>query len=114
MKGKVTGYLLIVLGLVLVIRTAGNVYRLWKAGERLEKATWELSQAEEKNKQLTEQVREAKTPEFMERQVREKLGYGREGEVVLIIPEEVAPPFAKATEGLQPNWVRWRKLYLGF
>lgn len=104
----------LILGVVLALKTGGNVIRLWKAGGWVEEAKKEAAASQEENKQLNDQLSQVQTPQYMEREAREKLGYGKPGEIVVVLPDEVAPPSAKVSEGLQPNWVRWRKLYLGF
>ena len=114
MSKKLRGWLGLGVGLVLVWRIGANVARLYKAGERVEEASRELVEAQEKNRGLKEKLAEVQTPRFMEREVREKLGYGKPGEIELVLPDEVMPSSAKASEGRQPNWVRWRRLYLGF
>jgi cell division protein FtsB len=115
MRGKITAWLLVVFGLVLVTRSGASVYRLWKTGERVEEAGRQLAAAEEENRQLTAKLKEVQTPEYMERQAREKLGYGKPGEVVIVIPDDQNPKseILSSKEGV-PNWIRWRKLYLGF
>ena len=117
MRVKVTSWLWLVIGLILVIRTAGNVYRLWKAGGRVEEAQRKLAQAEKENEQLNRQLSEVQTPYFMERQVREKLGYGKPGEIVMVLSEDSSQDPESNNQDMgakDPNWKRWRKLYLGF
>jgi hypothetical protein len=47
--------------------------------------------------------------------VREKLGYGKPGEVVVILPDDrVEKGDLRVEREKLPNWKQWRKLYLGF
>ena len=115
MRGKIISWLWIIVGVALVFRTGSNVYRLWRAGERVTGAERNLAQLERENEQLNRQLQEVQTPEYMERLVREKLGYGRPGEVVLVVPENINSK-SETPSSIEevPNWKQWRKLYLGF
>ena len=103
----------IVLGLsVMAVRTGQNVWRLWKAGDRVSEARSVLAEAEVENKKLKARLEEVQSPEFVEKEAREKLGYGREGEVILMLPKQnEESSFAKATED-KPNWRKWWDLYV--
>lgn len=92
--------------------------RLLKAGDRVTEAEKELEMMQRENENLTRELRGVKTPEYMERLAREKLGYGKEGEVVVVIDptdlEASVDKLPKSESEQVPNWKRWRRLYLGF
>jgi|SRR3989339_448932 len=118
MGKRLTRWLIVVLGWVLVVRTGVNVVRLLKAGDRVTEAEKELEMMQRENENLTRELRGVKTPEYMERLAREKLGYGKEGEVVVVIDptdlEASVDKLPKSESEQVPNWKRWRRLYLGF
>ena len=122
MKRRIVSWLWVIAGVVLISRSASNIYRLWKAGERVTQAEGRLAGLKQENEQLNRELTELQTPEYMERLVREKLGYGRPGEVVLVVPdgqvESGNPPAGRAGLKVEsekvPNWKQWRRLYLGF
>lgn len=115
MKGKIVPWLWALVGIVVVSRTAANVYRLWQAGGRVKQAEGQLARLKQENEVLNQQLQEVETPEYMERLVREKLGYGKPGEVVVVIPEDInSKSKALSSKEEVPNWKQWRKLYLGF
>lgn len=114
MKVKTKGWIILVLGLIMAGQTGRNVVRLYQAGNRVKEAQKQLEGAKAKNEQLTKRLAEVNSPEFVEREAREKLGYGKEGEVMVILPDQDQKgrsSFAKATEDL-PNWKRWWDLYV--
>lgn len=84
------------------------------SGDRLKDVKRELTLAEARNEELKRRLAEVKSPEFVEREAREKLGYGKEGEVIVILPEQTKSEssFAKATAD-KPNWQKWWDLYIG-
>ena len=111
-KVKWKDWIWVTLGVLLAVRTGGVVWRLYKAGERVNEAKLELSEASRVNGELKAKLDEVNSPEFVEREAREKLGYGREGEVILLLPEqERESSYAKATED-KPNWRKWWDLYI--
>lgn len=113
MKKKWQGWLIAVLGLALAVRTGSNVWTLYTSGNRLKETRQELVSAKTRNEELTLKLAEVKSPEYIEREAREKLGYGKEGEVILIMPEVIEQSsFARATED-KPNWRKWWDLYIG-
>ncbi len=116
MRKKWQSWVILILGLVMIFRVGGNVVRLWKAGGWVEEAERDVKKAEEENLRLKEQLAEVQTPQFLEREAREKLGYGRPGEIVIVLPEQGSTQSSvpSTLEDQAPNWVRWRKAYLGF
>ena len=99
-----------------MIRVGANLVRLYKAGGRLTEEEKKLTEVQKENQALKDRLAEVQTPEFLEREAREKLGMGKEGEVVVVIPpEELQAANKQQTDKKQePNWIKWRKLYLGW
>lgn len=116
MKDSKGSLVLLILGGFLAIRIGANLVRLYRAGGRVEEAKKHLAAVTEQNIQLKQQLQEVQTPLYMEREARDKLGYGKAGEVVVVIPEEELQQISlkqtdKGTD-TDPNWIKWRKLYL--
>ncbi|KKU37502.1 MAG: hypothetical protein UX52_C0024G0006 [Candidatus Amesbacteria bacterium GW2011_GWA1_46_35] len=104
--------LVLVMG-VFTVRLSANVWRLWKAGDRIKDAESGVRSQELENQELKKRLAEVQSPEFIEKEAREKLGLGKEGETIVVLPKiESEPSFAKASEGRQPNWRRWWKVYI--
>jgi cell division protein FtsB len=116
MEKKGGGLLVLILGLVFVVRLGSNVVKLYKAGGRLSEEETKLVEVKKKNQELKERLAQVQTPQYMEKEAREKLGMGKEGEVVVIVPADEVSTANKVVskQGNEPNWVRWRRLYLRF
>jgi cell division protein FtsB len=116
MKRKVIGWAVLITGVVLCVKLVGNISRLINMGGRVTQEEKKLADAQNLNKQLKDKLLEVQTPQYMEREAREKLGYGKPGEVVLVIPgqDQTSNHKLQTTTNNEPNWVKWRKLYLGF
>lgn len=103
----------VILGLM-TIRTGQNVVRLWRAGERVTEAEKTLAEARAENDKLQDRLTEVRSDEFVEKEAREKLGFGREGEVILILPDQASDNNESGgEEGDKPNWQKWWNLYIG-
>lgn len=112
---------ILILGGYLALQISRNLLTLWSAKDRVAEAETRLSELEQKNRLLKEKQREATTPEFVERQAREKLGLVKKGEVILVLPQEEVKKLAESLreEYLKPevatseipNWQRWWRLF---
>jgi cell division protein FtsB len=113
--GGYVGWLLVLLLAFSVVRNAGRVAmvrsEVRKAGERVEKIKAE-------NATLLKDVEKAESEVFIEKQIRDKLGLAKEGEAIVILPDEetlrkLAPGLNREEETLpDPVWKRWIKLFL--
>lgn len=110
------GFLVIILvaGIV-VYNLLGDTWKAVRAGDRLSQAIEELHNLEIKNKELKNQLLQVKSAEFIEQQARDKLGLVKEGETVVVIPEEkikqVLGLSKKIKEVKFPNWLGWLKVF---
>ncbi len=105
---------LIVIGGVLIAAKQGvSVWHLWKSGEQVHLAQSQLQQEQAKNQELKKRLAEVDNPQFIEKEARDKLGYAKEGETILVLPQssQLEPSFAGATDG-RPNWRKWWDLYI--
>lgn len=85
-----------------------------KSGERLSEAAEVVYKLEMKNKELKKRLDEIQSPDFIEEEVRNKLGLGKKGETVVIIPEEKLKLVMGASAAAQirfSNWLGWWRLF---
>ncbi len=77
-----------------------------EADDRLQKVTGE-------SQNLQRELAQAESKDFIEREARNKLNLGKEGEIILILPP--ISPFLTPTPvpvDSSPNWQKWVKLFL--
>lgn len=86
-----------------------------KSGERLSTEAESLYKLEARNKELKKKLMEIKSPDFIEKEARNKLGLGKLGETVVIIPDEkikeVLQASASAKEARLPNPLGWWRVF---
>lgn len=85
-----------------------------KSGERLSESAEAVYNLEIKNKELKEKLSQIKSAEFLEEEIRNRLGFAKAGETVVIIPDDKlklvlgvnSPPQIRL-----PNWLGWWKVF---
>ena len=76
-----------------------------------------LAKIQADNNKLTEELALTQNPNFIEKQVRDKLGLGKEGEAIVVLPDaevlrKLAPQRQSEVDILpDPNWKKWAKLF---
>jgi cell division protein FtsB len=71
----------------------------------------EIKKLQAENERLKNEVEYRKTPFYIEKSAREKLGYGKNGETIYVV-ENLATGSAEVDETASlPNWQRWVKLF---
>lgn len=107
--------LTVVIGVYLIINLAGTIIHLWQKQEEIRTVEEELDTLKKQNKDLGAKFEYVQTPEFLEKEVRDRLGLVLPRERQVIIDENLL----KATESsktaqpqnLWTNWQKWLKLF---
>lgn len=111
--------------LVLLLVIVAFSLSLFKNITRVRRADQQLSQAQEtlvnlKNEQqsLEKELQSIRSEPFLEKQARDKLGLAREGEIVLVLPEDdLLRSFSPRNNRQEsdtlpdPHWRQWAKLF---
>ncbi|KKR43644.1 MAG: coiled-coil [Microgenomates group bacterium GW2011_GWC1_41_20] len=111
------GYAAWVLVVILLVSTVKNINRVLSIRKQVEEEKQRVEKMQSDNAKLQAQIMEAQGSEFIEKQIRDKLGLTKTGEVVVILPDEsivkrLAPPVTLDDETLpDPNWLKWKKLF---
>jgi len=108
----------LVLGLALTILLLKNIYTLVSSRQRISKAKQKVEELSNQNEQLKKQKEKMLSEEYFEKIARDKLGLAKEGETVVILPDEetlrsLSPRLED--EGIiapLPNWRLWLNLFL--
>jgi cell division protein FtsB len=112
-----SNYLLIFIFLLMFISLIRNILRVVESNKRIEKAQDQVEKLKKENEELEEKLAVTKSEGFIEKQLRDKLGLAKEGEIVIVLPDEkiletLAPSLEEEEETLpDPNWKKWLKLF---
>jgi len=111
-------YLLVLLCLIFGLSFVKNLSKINEAKKRVERARQRVEKLKEDNKKLDEELAGMQKDEFLERQLRDKLGLVKEGEIVLVLPDpetlrKLVPDIPQEEETLpDPVWKKWLKLFM--
>lgn len=116
MRNRAVTAILLIFGLYLIVSFSRDIFDLIQRSKEQEKEQLELEKLEIRQEELKKQLEYVKSSEFVEKQAREKLGLAREGEVVVILPENVEEIIRGNQSEISahqeiPNWKKWLKLF---
>ena len=104
-----------ILALVFIYNLISQIVSTLKSGDRLSQETEKLHQLEIQNKELKQKLSEVRSPEFLERQARDKLGLAKEDEVIVIIPDEKIQSVLQTQQPKEevslPNFLGWLRVF---
>ena len=115
--GKIAGYAVWGLILILALSVLKNVKRDAQINNQVQAEKVKLAKIQADNDKLTQELAQTQNPNFIEKEVRDKLGLGKEGEAIVVLPDEdtlrkLAPQMPLEVDTLpDPNWVKWEKLF---
>ena len=118
---KINKYLSLVFIVFIVLLSfsfVGNARKIKRANNLLEEKKEKLNKLREENSKLLQRLERVDSEAYIEEQLRDKLGFVKEGETVVILPEDeilrsLAPKRTFEEEVLpDPNWKRWLKLFV--
>src|SRR5690348_12228152 len=115
--GKAVGYGIWVLILLLSLSVARNMAKISGMKRDVQKELARMAKMQKENADLEAQIVAMQGPDFVEQQIRNKLGLVKEGEAVVILPDEetvkkLAPTINKEEETLpDANWQKWLALF---
>ena len=111
--------MLAVVVLLLIISLFRNVLRLKRARSRVVQAQIALEAVSERNNELKRQKETVESEFFIEKQLRDNFGLAKEGEIVLVLPEDdilrrLSPRVENEEQTTlpDPNWKKWADLFL--
>ncbi len=111
---KITLGVIILVILVIVYNLVIQIMEAVKSGERLSQSADVVYKLEAKNRELKKQLSQTQSLDFIEEAVRNKLGFARKGEIIVIIPEEKLRLVLGASQSAVvrlPNWLGWLKVF---
>ena len=109
-------YLAIFVGILFLLSLIRNVSKIGEARKRIDKASEKVEKLREENEEIKRRLAEVKGEEYIEKQLRDKLGLAKEGEIVVVLPDEetlrkIAPSIPEEEEVLDAKTV-WKERWM--
>lgn len=114
---KYTKYAAILLLFVFGTSLLRSYQKTIKTKALVEREKKKIEELKKENARLEGDLERVKSEEFIERQLRDKLGLAKKGEVVLVLPDaetlkRLAPKMGEEEEVLpDPIWKKWADLF---
>lgn len=114
-KGRAIKVLVAGVCIVLSVLLARNIFTLLSVEDRKFDLLSKIRKVEEEREELVRRESEVNSPEFIEREARNRLGMARVGEVVVVLPPEdylrsLVGPLDEERIAEKPNWQKWLEL----
>jgi len=114
---KLSSFFLVILFLAITLSLYRSISRTGTVNLGIDEAQERVDKLKEENQRLEGRLKGVRNIEFVEKQLRDKLGLAKEGEIVIVLPEDdvlrkLAPKIEEEEEVLpDPNWKKWAKLF---
>jgi len=106
------------LAVFLALSLVRNIQKIRNANEKIDNAEKKLEDLNKESLLLQKKLKEVESTNFIEKEARDKLGLAKEGEIVLILPEDevlrkLSPKDINGEEIMltEENWKEWFKLF---
>jgi cell division protein FtsB len=115
---KIIGIAIWILIIFLLISTVKNLQKVANINRVVQAEKDKVEKMKEENTALQAQITQIQSPEFIEGQIRNKLGLVKPGEAIVILPDaetlkKLAPQMPIEENTLpDPNWKKWEKLFI--
>ena len=110
-------FLLIVglfVAILLVVNSTKRLLTFRTTNQKVEDAQARLEQLKRENEALKGDLAYKSTNEYKEQEIRDKLGLAREGEVVVVLPQEETESLGDVSgKKKKENWEKWRDVFFG-
>lgn len=115
---KILNYATWVLVAILLFSAFKNIGKVINIRRQVEEERTKVEKLEKENAILMTRIAESQESEYIEEQIRNRLGFVKGGETKVILPDEdvvrsFAPSLDMDTDFLpDPNWVKWLHLFI--
>lgn len=115
---KYINYLFIFLVILLTLSLVRSISKIKQAKEKIQEKEARIEKLRKENIEAEKRLEEVISQAYIEKQLRDSLGFAKEGEIVVVLPDEeiiksIAPHFeTKEDILLEPNWKQWLNLFV--
>ena len=111
LKNRLVRMVIFTLSLFLIISLIRSIWSLLQKENIVIEEEKRLAEIRRKNQELKSKLTDLEGKTFIEKQAREKLGLGKEGDFVVLLPS-ITPVVEPSPTPVLENWQKWVKLYI--
>ena len=96
-----------------IVTAPRSLFEMWQRRGLLQERQEVRDVLASKNEELKRELAQAQTPEYIEEVAREKLGLVKEGETIILMPnnQSTISNESQIQEDYIPNWKKWWRLF---
>jgi len=104
-------FLIVLFSLIFIVNLSRSIYSIWQKGEIVVEREAIKDRLAQDNEQLRQKASQVQSPEFIEKEAREKLNLQKEGEIVIVLPKDVTQSVPTSSVMPLPTWKQWYQLF---
>lgn len=108
---KIIFIIIVAILLIVINGLAHSTYDIWQKKDIVLQAQKELEFQRQENQRLKAALSYFQTPEFIEKQARDKLFMVKKGEQKILISKELESFGEEGKKDNDPNWKKWWDLF---
>jgi len=107
-------FMAMLIGVILAVNSAKRIHSFAQTSQKVQEAEDRLEKLRKENEALKNELKYKESNEFAEKEIRDKLGLVKEGEVIVVLPGESNDKTQESSDkSTKPNWQKWRDLFFG-
>jgi len=112
MKRNFLLFLVFMVSILLIVNGVKRLLTFRTTAQRIQEAEMDLERVGKENQELKSELEYKRSKEFIEAEIRNKLGLSKEGESIIILPKDENPKSAIPNPKSEiSNWHKWWKLF---
>lgn len=108
---KILFIAIVAIFIVIVNNLVHSIYDIWQKKDFVAQAQKELDFQKQENQRLKSALSYSQTPEFIEKEARDKLFMVKKGEKRILLPKESENSRDESVKNNEPNWKKWWNLF---
>jgi len=105
-------FIVIVVILLLIINNlVRSMWDIWQKKDVISQVERQLDFQKQENQKLKSALVYFQTPEFIEKEARDKLFMAKKGEQKILIPQDSGISPGSENQDSEPNWKKWWNLF---
>jgi cell division protein FtsB len=102
---------IIVILLLIINNLVRSMWDIWQKKDVISQAQSQLDRQRQENQRLKSALAYSQTPEFIEKEARDKLFMSKAGEQKVLIPQDSGSSPNLENQDNEPNWKKWWNLF---
>src|SRR3989337_4197700 len=105
-------FMAMLIGVILAVNSAKRIHSFSQTSQKIQDAEDRLEALRKENEALENELKYKESNEFAEKEIRDKLGLAKEGEAIVVVPQQSSSQLKESSgQHTKPNWQKWRGIF---